>query len=55
MSIGKIKRDQLLGKLDLLVLRILAAGESIEQIVDAHPRLTRDHILAAIDWYNKEK
>ena len=29
MSIGKTKRDQLLGKLDLLVLRILANGESM--------------------------
>lgn len=26
---GKIKKDQLLGKLDLLVLRILASGESM--------------------------
>jgi len=26
---GKIKKDQLLGKLDLLVLRILARGESM--------------------------
>jgi len=38
-----------------LILEKLAAGESIEQIVTAHPRLTRDHILAAIDWYNREK
>ena len=29
MSMGKTKRDQLLGKLDLLVLRILASGESM--------------------------
>ena len=29
MSMGKAKRDQLLGKLDLLVLRILASGESM--------------------------
>ena len=35
-----------------LILEKLAAGESIEQIVAAHPRLTRDHILAAIDWHN---
>ena len=29
MSMGKTKRDQLMGKLDLLVLRILASGESM--------------------------
>jgi len=28
-SMGKIKKDQLLGKLDLLVLRILASGEKM--------------------------
>jgi len=31
-----------------LILETLATGESIEQILEAHPRLTRDAILAAI-------
>lgn len=31
-----------------LILEKLAAGESIEQILDAHPRLTREAVLAAI-------
>jgi len=31
-----------------LILDKLAAGETIEQIVDAHPRLTREAVLAAI-------
>jgi uncharacterized protein (DUF433 family) len=31
-----------------LVLEKLAAGETIEQILDAHPRLTREAVLAAI-------
>lgn len=30
-----------------LILEKLAAGESMEQILDAHPRLTREAILAA--------
>lgn len=29
-----------------LVLEKLAAGETVEQILDAHPRLTREAILA---------
>ncbi len=33
-----------------LVLEKLAAGESIEQILDSHPRLTRDAVLAALDF-----
>ena len=33
-----------------LVLEKLATGESIEHIVAAHPRLTREHILAALDF-----
>jgi uncharacterized protein (DUF433 family) len=33
-----------------LVLEKLAAGESIEQVLDSHPRLTRDGILAALDF-----
>ncbi|HEV2853109.1 MAG TPA: DUF433 domain-containing protein [Thermoanaerobaculia bacterium] len=32
------------------LLERLAAGETIEQILDAHPRLTREGILAALDF-----
>lgn len=31
-----------------LILEKLGAGETIEQILEAHPRLTRDGILAAM-------
>lgn len=31
-----------------LILEKLAAGEKIEEILDAHPRLTREAVLAAI-------
>ena len=31
-----------------LVLEKLAAGETVEQILDAHPRLTREAIRAAL-------
>lgn len=31
-----------------LILRKLGAGESIEQLLDSHPRLTRDAVLAAL-------
>ena len=31
-----------------LILEKLAAGETIEQILDAHPRLTREKISAAL-------
>jgi uncharacterized protein (DUF433 family) len=31
-----------------LILEKLAAGETIEQILDAHPRLTREAIRAAL-------
>jgi len=31
-----------------LVLEKLAAGETVEQILDAHPRLTREGIQAAL-------
>ncbi len=31
-----------------LILEKLAAGETVEQILDAHPRLTREAILAAL-------
>jgi len=33
-----------------LILEKLAAGESIEQILDAHPRLTREAIQAALSF-----
>ncbi len=32
------------------ILEKLAAGESIEQMVEAHPRLTREAVLAALDY-----
>lgn len=31
-----------------LILDKLAAGESVEQVVEAHPRLTRPAVLAAL-------
>ncbi|MBX7232885.1 MAG: DUF433 domain-containing protein [Caldilineales bacterium] len=33
-----------------LVLEKLAAGETIEQLLAAHPRLTRQGVLAALDY-----
>ena len=33
-----------------LVLEKLAAGESIEQVLEAHPRLTREAVLAALGF-----
>ena len=36
-----------------LILEKLAAGETIEQILDAHPRLTREGVLAALDFAAK--
>lgn len=33
-----------------LILEKLASGESIEEILKAHPRLTRDAVLAALDF-----
>lgn len=33
-----------------LILTRLAAGESIEQLVASHPRLTRDAVLAALSF-----
>jgi uncharacterized protein (DUF433 family) len=33
-----------------LILEKLAAGETIEQVVAAHPRLRREHVLAALDF-----
>ena len=31
-----------------LILEKLAAGESVEQVLEAHPRLTKEAVLAAI-------
>lgn len=31
-----------------LILEKLAAGETVEQLLEAHPRLTREGILAAL-------
>jgi uncharacterized protein (DUF433 family) len=36
-----------------LILEKLAAGETIEQILEAHPRLTREGIYAALDFAAK--
>ena len=33
-----------------LVLRKLWAGESIDQLLESHPRLTREAILAALEF-----
>ncbi len=33
-----------------LILEKLGAGETTEQILAAHPRLTREHVLAAIEF-----
>lgn len=32
-----------------LILEKMASGETIQQILEAHPRLTREGILAALD------
>lgn len=36
-----------------LILEKLAADESVEQILAAHPRLTRAGVLAAVDYAAK--
>ncbi|MGH7598276.1 MAG: DUF433 domain-containing protein [bacterium] len=36
-----------------LILEKLAAGETVEQILEAHPRLTKPAILAAIEFAAK--
>ncbi|MDZ4657685.1 MAG: DUF433 domain-containing protein [Bythopirellula sp.] len=36
-----------------LVLEKLASGESIEQLLEAHPRLSKESILAAMDFAAK--
>ena len=33
-----------------LILEKLASGETIEQVVEAHPRLAKESVLAAIDF-----
>ena len=33
-----------------LILEKMASGETIEQILDAHPRLTREGIFATLDY-----
>lgn len=33
-----------------LILKKLGSGESIEQVLEAHPRLTKVAVLAAIDF-----
>ena len=35
-----------------LILEKLAAGESVEQLLDAHPRLTQESIQAALVFAN---
>ena len=35
------------------ILEKLAAGETVEQILDSHPRLTKDAIQAALDFAAK--
>jgi uncharacterized protein (DUF433 family) len=36
-----------------LILEKLAGGETIDQILDSHPRLTREGILAALDYASR--
>ncbi|MEK6320909.1 MAG: DUF433 domain-containing protein [Acidobacteriota bacterium] len=36
-----------------LILEKLAAGETIDQILEAHDRLTREGVLAALDFAAK--
>ena len=36
-----------------LILEKLAAGETFDQLLQAHPRLTREAILAALDFAAK--
>jgi uncharacterized protein (DUF433 family) len=33
-----------------LILEKLASGETIEQILEAHPRVTHEGVLAALDY-----
>jgi uncharacterized protein (DUF433 family) len=36
-----------------LILEKMASGETMEQILEAHPRLTRQSVLAARDFANR--
>ena len=36
-----------------LILEKLGAGETIDQLLEAHPRLTREAVLAALDFAGK--
>ncbi len=36
-----------------LILEKLGAGETIEELLEAHPRLTREGVLAALDFAGK--
>lgn len=36
-----------------LILEKIAHGESVEQIVQAHPRLTPEGVRAAVDYANR--
>jgi uncharacterized protein (DUF433 family) len=36
-----------------LILEKLAAGETIDEILEAHPRLTKEGVLAALDFAAK--
>ena len=36
-----------------LILEKMASGESIEQILEAHPRLTHQSVLAALDFASR--
>jgi uncharacterized protein (DUF433 family) len=36
-----------------LILEKLAVGETIEQVVEAHPRLTKEAVYAALDFAAK--
>ena len=33
-----------------LILEKLAAGDSVDQVLDSYPHLTRDQILACVDY-----
>jgi uncharacterized protein (DUF433 family) len=36
-----------------LILEKMASGETVEQILEAHPRLSRQSVLAALDFANR--
>jgi uncharacterized protein (DUF433 family) len=36
-----------------LILEKLAAGETVDQILESHPRLTRQGVMAALDFAAK--